>query len=152
MRSLILLVAAILWFARRPTSARRYLALCVSAEALYLLAKLAFHRPRPTVIPQLGEAGWFSFPSGHSMLAPVTWGLGLVLLAQLVQARQTRMAIGIAAAMICLIIASCRIYLGVHYSTDVLAGLALGTGWVLLWWEWVVPLFPSDARDLHQPG
>ena len=132
---LALLVCALLWIRGRSIGAWRYFGVCLSAEALYLLAKLAFHRQRPTVIPHLGQGGWYSFPSGHAMLAPVIWGLGLVLLAQLVNARAARIASWIAAVTICATIAACRVYLGVHYPSDVLGGICLGMAWVLWWWN-----------------
>jgi undecaprenyl-diphosphatase len=71
------------------------------------------------------------------MLGPVTWGFGLVLLAQLGLSRGLKIALWTLAVAIPLAIAVSRVYLGVHYATDVLAGLALGSCWVWLWRPWL---------------
>jgi undecaprenyl-diphosphatase len=135
--SLIALVAGLLWWRRRGSSAWRFLVLTVSCELLYVLAKVLFHRARPTVVPRLVRAGWYSYPSGHSMLAPVTWGFGLILPAQLSSSRGLKIALWTLAAAIPLAIGVSRVYLGVHYATDVLAGLALGICWVWAWRPWL---------------
>ncbi len=132
---LALFITAVMWVRGRPAMGRRYFAVCLSAEAVYFLAKLIFHRPRPTVILHLGQGGWYSFPSGHATLATVVWGLGLVVLAELVSAKWARVVLWIAAIAVCLWIDSCRLYLGVHYPTDVLAGIFLGMAWTLWWWK-----------------
>ncbi len=144
---LLLLVATLLWVRGRRTSAWRFIAVVVGAEALYAVAKLLFHRERPTVLTHLSDAGWYSYPSGHSLVAPVVWGGGLVLCAQLTGNSGLRRALIWAAVIIPITIATSRVYLGVHYATDVLGGLALGMFWVLFWWEAVsadgtVPLPP----------
>lgn len=130
-------ITAVLLLRGRGVSAWRFVAVCVSAEALYAIVKLLFHRPRPTVITHLGQAGWYSYPSGHSMLAPVIWGLGLVLLAQSVKSRSIKAALWLLAIIATCAIAVSRVYLGVHYLSDVLGGLALGMTWVVLWRDWV---------------
>jgi undecaprenyl-diphosphatase len=130
---LLLLVAGLLWRSGRGTSAWRYLAFAVSGEAFWALTKLLFHRPRPMIVTRLGEAGWYSYPSGHAMLAPVIWSVGLILLAELVASRAAKMSLWTLAVAIPIAIAVARVYLGVHYPTDVLAGLVLGVGWVFLW-------------------
>ena len=130
---LLLLIAGLVWLRGRRNSAWRYLALAVSGEVVWAIAKLLFHRPRPTIITRLGGAGWYSYPSGHATLAPVIWGFGLVLLAQLVDSRPVKRILWTLAVAIPILIAVSRLYLGVHYPTDVLGGLALGVGWVLVW-------------------
>jgi len=132
---LILVVAALLWYRGRGTSAWRYVAFCVGGEALYALAKILFHRERPTVLTHLSDAGWYSYPSGHSMLAPIIWSAGLVLVSQLVKNRAIRTALLALAVVLPIAIAKSRVYLGVHYLTDVLGGLALGMAWVMFWWD-----------------
>jgi undecaprenyl-diphosphatase len=132
---LVLLLGALLWRSGRRVSAWRYVALCVGGEALYALAKLCFHRERPTVISHLSDAGWYSYPSGHAMLAPIIWSVGLVLVLRLTAHRAARSTCLAFAFVIPLAIATSRVYLGVHYPTDVLGGLALGLCWVFLWWD-----------------
>jgi undecaprenyl-diphosphatase len=139
-------IVVILLIRGHPKSAWRYLAICVSGEAVYALVKLMFHRPRPTIIPHLGEAGWYSYPSGHSTLAPIIWGLGLALVAQMLDAHLTNLALWTLAFILSCSIALSRIYLGVHYPSDVLGGLCLGIAWVLLWRD-RVPLSRKSATS-----
>jgi undecaprenyl-diphosphatase len=126
-----------LWLARirRRTESAGYASAVLSGWALYALAKPAFHRVRPHVIPRLMRgAGWYSFPSGHAMLAPLVFGLGALIWAA-PWPRRTRAAL-LAAAALSLLIAYSRVYLGMHWPTDALGGLLLGTGWSALWVAW----------------
>ena len=132
---LAFLVGIALHYRGRASNAFWYIGVCFSAELINAVIKVLFHRARPTVISHLGLAGSFSFPSGHTLLAPVIWGLGLVLLSQLFQSKHVRIALWIIGISLSLLIAISRIYLGVHYATDVLGGAFFGVGWVLLWWE-----------------
>lgn len=130
---LAFLITAILWRADRRATAKRYLAVGVSGEVLYALLKEIFHRPRPTVISHLGEAGWYSYPSGHSMLAPIIWSFGLLLLATLPSWRALQLPLRILAVVMPLVIGVSRLYLGVHYPSDVLGAWCVGVMWVLIW-------------------
>jgi undecaprenyl-diphosphatase len=127
-------IAALLSHWKHGGEARRFLFVAVSGEAIYALAKLSFHRPRPTIVAYLSDAGWYSYPSGHAMLAWIVWGFGLALLAHVIASRGARLALRTTALVLPCLISISRIYLGVHYPTDVLAGLLLAIGWVLLWW------------------
>ena len=133
----LLAVVGFLWYRGRRTAAWRYFAFCAGGESLYAIAKQLFHRPRPTVLTHLSDAGWYSYPSGHAMLAPVIWSGGLILLSQHVSSTGFKRTLFVFAVIIPLAIAKSRIYLGVHYPTDVLGGLALGLCWVFLWWDLV---------------
>lgn len=105
----------------------------VSGELLYVLLKAGFHRTRPDLIPKLSSGGWYSYPSGHTMMAPIIWSLGLILLAR--ELPRVRVPLLIAAAIIPPLLACSRVELGVHYPTDVLGGLAIGFAWMFLWLE-----------------
>ena len=126
-------VGILLWQMGRPRCARLFVFSALSAELLYVIMKASFQRPRPDIIEKLSSAGWYSYPSGHAMLAPVIWGLGLLLLSQSVRNAWIRRALLVLSVVIPLAIATSRVYLGVHYPSDVLGALALGTGWILLW-------------------
>lgn len=116
----------------RPTGLR-YLYCALSGELVYVIAKATFQRPRPDIIPRLGSAGWHSYPSGHAMLAPIIYGVALILLARAVTNRFWRGVLIGAAVLIPVAIALSRVYLGVHYPSDVLGALALGSAWGYLW-------------------
>jgi membrane-associated phospholipid phosphatase len=124
---------------KRGAEAWWYAAAALSGWALYGLAKLAVHRPRPHVIPRLVHgAGWFSYPSGHSTLAPIIFGLGIIVWAAPWPSPALRRAALALAALLALSIGFSRVYLGVHYPSDVVGGLLLGTAWsalALLAWE-----------------
>jgi len=136
---LALLLVLGLFLRKRKVEAWWYAAAALSGWALSGLAKLAVQRPRPHVIPRLMHGGgWFSYPSGHSMLAPIIFGLGIIVWAAPWPSPALRRAALALAALFALGIGFSRVYLGVHYPSDVLGGLLLGTAWsalALLWWE-----------------
>lgn len=132
---LALLMAWGLWRLGRRVCSRRFVYAALSAELLYVIAKASFQRERPRIIDRLADAGWYSYPSGHSMLAPVIYGFGLVLLAESVRDRTARWVLIAGAWLLPPLIAISRVYLGVHYPSDVIGALFLGTAWVLLWTE-----------------
>jgi undecaprenyl-diphosphatase len=99
-----------------------------------LALKDAFARARPDVVPHLVKVGGLSFPSGHSMAAAVIYLTLGALLARFTARRRVRVyVIGVSLALTFLIGVT-RIYLGVHYPTDVLAGWAAGLVWALACW------------------
>lgn len=114
--------------------AKRYVLAGLAGELLYLLLKASFQRPRPDIITRLGEAGWYSYPSGHSMMAPIIWTFGFLLLARAVEHRLVRILLTAIAVMAPLAIGASRLYLGVHYPSDVLGALAIGCAWLVWWW------------------
>ena len=124
---------------KRKAEAWWYTAAALSGWALYALAKLVVQRPRPHIIPRLMHgAGWYSYPSGHSMLAPIIFGLGIIVWAAPWPSPALRRAALVLATLLALGIGFSRVYVGVHYPSDVVGGLLLGTAWsalALLWWE-----------------
>lgn len=93
--------------------------------------KAAFARPRPTVVPALVVVDSTSFPSGHSMIAAAVYlTLGALLARTTTRWRLRLYYLGTALAMTA-VIGLTRVYLGVHYPTDVLAGWAAGAAWAL---------------------
>lgn len=127
-------IAALLWQRGRGADAGRYLLAGVVGELFYLLLKALFHRPRPSVIERLGDAGWYSYPSGHTMLAPILWSFGFLLLARTVHHRIGRALLTTIGVVVPLLLAVSRVYLGVHYPSDVLGALLIGSAWVVWWW------------------
>jgi len=109
---------------------RRYRTV-IGLAGVFLLAKLLevgfksfFARPRPTIVPHLVDAGGYSFPSGHAITATITWGLLAALLTCHLRGR-LRVAPPIVAAFVIAAVGFSRIYLGVHYLTDVIGGTLL---------------------------
>jgi undecaprenyl-diphosphatase len=102
------------------------------AFVLNTALKLAFQRPRPpdtffgTPLPAT-----YSFPSGHAMLSACFFGIVAALVSPRLRSRASRVAIWIAAIILALAIGVSRIYLGVHYPSDVIAGYAASVVWIV---------------------
>jgi len=105
-----------------------------SGAILSTLLKLGFDRPRPDLVAHLSHAYSSSFPSGHAMLSAVTYLTLGVLLARAHERRRTKIIVMTYGVTLTVLIGLSRIYLGVHWPTDVMAGWALGAAWAALWW------------------
>ncbi len=113
--------------------------------ALTHFLKEGFERPRPDLVPHGVLVTNASFPSGHTMMAAVVYLTLGVLLARTLPARALRVyVIGVSAAIAVLVGVS-RVYLGVHWPTDVLAGWTLGAAWALVCWLLAIRLDPRSA-------
>ena len=103
------------------------------ADLLYNVIKPIVERPRPPVAIHLVEVSSFSFPSGHATAVTACFGMAAALLA----ARRSpgvKVLAGTAAAIVIVVVGFSRIYLGVHWFTDVVAGVALGGLWLCVLW------------------
>ena len=96
---------------------------------LNLILKMGFNRPRPAIfIPEV-RAVSSSFPSGHAMSAAIVYGTVAYLAARLHKRRWARVLIMFIALVVILLICISRLYLGVHYPSDVVAGVSIGLAW-----------------------
>ena len=101
---------------------------------LSTLLKIGIARPRPDIVPHLVDVHDLSFPSGHAMLSAVTYlTLGL-LLSRVQSNRATRLYVITVALTLTLLVGLSRIYLGVHYPTDVFGGWCAGATWATICW------------------
>jgi undecaprenyl-diphosphatase len=128
--------AVVLWLARRRVEAVFVVGVRFAAAGLSGLAKAAIARPRPALLRPVAHASGFSFPSGHATgAASLYLPLALVVVG-LLRSAVARLAAVTVAGSVCLVVATTRVLLGVHYPSDVIAGLATGAlvtaaGWRL---------------------
>jgi undecaprenyl-diphosphatase len=112
-----------------------FVAVCVSgALLLSSLLKSVFGRPRPDLVPQLSYVASSSFPSGHSMLSAVVYLTLGALLARFQPALVLKAHVLAWAILLTLLVGVSRVYMGVHWPSDVLAGWAAGAAWAALCW------------------
>jgi membrane-associated phospholipid phosphatase len=116
------------------------LAYC-GAEVLSYALKLGFRRDRPFFTDPLATEKTYSFPSGHATVSLATYGALAFVLTRRVSGRRTRFVILGAAVLLVSLIGFSRLYLGVHFLSDVIAGFSAGTAWVA---------FCVVVLDLHE--
>lgn len=96
--------------------------------------KLGFNRPRPDVVPHAARVFTASFPSAHATNSAAVLAAVALLLIAARPGRRARIMVAVTTATLILLIGTSRVYLGVHWATDVVAGWSLGLGWTGLCW------------------
>ncbi|TNC47903.1 phosphatase PAP2 family protein [Rubellimicrobium rubrum] len=118
---------------RRHGRSALFLGVAVAGgQALSHLSKAYFDRPRPDLVSHGTEYVSTSFPSGHSVMAAVTWLTLAVMLARAEPKRRMKAYWIVLATLVTSAVGVSRVYLGVHWPSDVLAGWTLGAGWAFL--------------------
>jgi undecaprenyl-diphosphatase len=115
--------------------------------ALSNLLKFAIERPRPDIVARLVEVNTTSFPSGHATLAAVTYLTLGALLSRVEPRRRAKIYVLTVAVALTFLIGVSRIYLGVHWPTDVLAGWCIGAAWAMLCWRIAIALQRSGKIE-----
>lgn len=129
-----LAVVGYLWVDRKRAVALFVVVALAGGAVLESVLKLGFARPRPELVSHLVSTSSFSFPSGHAIMATITYLTLGVLLASAEKRRPVKLYLLASAAVLAFLIGLTRIYLGVHWPTDVLAGWCVGTAWALGCW------------------
>lgn len=126
-------IAAVFLCARRRWRALATLVVCVAGGlVLNVLMKLAFHRARPVFDDPLLTLSSYSFPSGHVAASTIFYGLAVAWGFSRTRNASLRSLAVIGAALAVATVAFSRMYLGVHYLSDVVAAFAEGIGWLAL--------------------
>jgi undecaprenyl-diphosphatase len=144
---LTLLVASVVGYllmARHYPAALLVLAATLGGLLISHLLKGFYDRPRPDLVPHLTHVSTASFPSGHAMLSAVVYLTLGALLARLVEGWWAKLYFVGVAVILALLVGASRVYLGVHYPTDVAAGWCAGLAWAVLCW--------LAARTLQRRG
>lgn len=135
---------------RRLLPALYILSTGLSGFLVNALLKILFHRQRPAD-PLIVPPNDFSFPSGHSSAAFIFYGLLIYLLWQTALPTRKKIVLSVFLVVFSIVIGFSRVYLRVHYATDVLAGFCVGAAWLslsfFLYGQW-----NGKFPDKHQPG
>jgi len=134
---LVLVTAAVIVYLlliRRSGTALFVFVAVAGGQVLSSLLKVEIDRPRPELVSHLVTETSLSFPSGHAMLSAVTYLTLGSLAARVLPDRTTKIYVLVLAVLTTLLVGISRIYLGVHWPSDVLAGWCAGFAWAMLCW------------------
>jgi undecaprenyl-diphosphatase len=129
---MVLAIAGFHAMTRKSHAALLVLASVTGGVLIGQTMKWAYARPRPDLVPHGAEVFTASFPSGHSMMSAVVYLTLGALLARTQPDRAVKTYVLLIAVLLTALVGASRVYLGVHWPTDVLAGWALGGVWALL--------------------
>lgn len=136
-------VVTTLWMEKHREAAIWLTVAILGALTISSLFKLLFARERPDILAAHLLPSSYSFPSGHAFLSAAVYLTIAALLTRIVPNARTRLFILVMALLVTFLIGFSRVYLGVHYPSDVLAGWTLGLSWAALCW-----LVVSKTRKL----
>ena len=129
----VLVASAFMWQSRHHYSAALLWVSMIGAGFVNAALKLSFARPRPDVFPwRTQHVGLASFPSGHAMTSIVVYGTLAFLIARLAPTKLLRRLTWGLAILVIVLVGLSRLYLGVHYPSDVLAGFIIGAAWAVI--------------------
>lgn len=152
---LILITLATLGYlllSRRYRTAAFTLLAIVGGWVLNHLLKIGFARPRPDLVPHASAVFTASFPSGHSMMAAITYLTLAALLCRVVSRLRLKAYLLLVAATLTVLVGVSRIYLGVHWPSDVLAGWTAGAAWASCCWLLARSLQRRGRLDTEPPA
>lgn len=134
--TLLTLCVTAFFLIRRQFHAAALLVVSAGGGALLMnLLKDAFSRPRPQIVPHLfTDVTSYSFPSGHAMASATIYLTLAALLSRMVEDRRSKAYVIGVALFVAILVGCSRVYLGVHWPSDVLAGWMVGLGWAVLCW------------------
>lgn len=134
--ALILVVSVSTLFlsaADQKIALRTLLGATATGYVAMLWLKSSFQRPRPEIVPHLADFHSSSFPSGHALMSVVVYVTLSFQLLRVINNGRVRLAIMFTAILLTTLVGASRVFLGVHFPTDVLAGWTAGLVWSLIW-------------------
>jgi undecaprenyl-diphosphatase len=143
-------VAAYLLLAKSRAAALLVLVAVLGGLAINSLLKIQFARPRPDLFVPTAKVFTASFPSGHAAYSAITYMTLAALLARTTGCLRLRIYFVAVAVTLTVMIGVSRVYLGVHYPTDILAGWCVGSAWALLCWTIMTRL--QHRGRIEPPG
>ncbi len=132
-----------LWLARNRPAALQIVVSLGGATIWVHLLKNVIQRIRPNAFSPLVQASGFSYPSGHSLTAAAVYLTLAIVCRRFIKTGVWRTIVTAAALLIIILVGSSRIYLGVHYPTDVASGILFGAGWAFLAAAWFNAIAPT---------
>jgi undecaprenyl-diphosphatase len=158
----VLVASAFLWNTRHHYSAALLWVAVFGAGIINTVLKISFNRPRPDVFPwRTQHVGLASFPSGHAMTSIVVYGTLAFLIARLAPSPLLKRLVWGLAVFVIVTVGLSRLYLGVHYPSDVLAGFGIGAAWAVAcalgieavrYFRGRRPAVEAEEKDLDAPG
>ena len=142
----LLLVAYTLYIRKDNWFAIKIASVAITSLLMMSGLKLLFNRPRP-LMPLLQHAAGYSFPSGHTFMSFTFFGLLIYIVNHMVSNISIRIIFTLFFLCMILLVGISRIYLRVHYATDVMAGLAIGIVWLVLS-LWVLYIIENNKTKL----
>jgi undecaprenyl-diphosphatase len=156
--ALVLVASVFLWQTNHRWSVYLLIIAALGGKFLNTVLKQYFDRPRPTIVDHIDVVHSMSFPSGHAMSSLVVYGSVAYLVARLEPTPGLRRTTWTLAALVILGIGLSRMYLGVHYPSDVIAGFAAGLAWLAFvasgvtavrFFAYRRPEVEQEEEDLH---
>ena len=127
-------VSSYLWMDQKPRAALFIIVTALSGLLVSTLLKEVIDRPRPDLVQASTRVYTSSFPSAHAMLSACVYLAFATLLAQAQRLKRQKTAVFLFCSMVIVLVGFSRIYLGVHWPSDVMAGWMAGASWTLICW------------------
>jgi undecaprenyl-diphosphatase len=148
---IVVLSASYLFLVRKRHAGLLVLAAVIGGALLSHMLKLGFARPRPDIVPQLARVFTASFPSSHAAVsAAVYLTLGVLLARTAAVSVRMKIYFVAVAVVLTLVIGVTRVYLGLHYPSDVMAGWCIGAAWAMLCWA--AALYLQRRGEVERPS
>ncbi len=143
----VLAAAAYFYINKRRNFAFLLIISAAGGSILELILKEIVKRPRPEIVSHLVEPYFWSFPSGHAVISIAVYMMFFIIISTIVKNQSVKILIAVLSAVMVLLIGFSRVYLGVHYPTDIIAGWSVGCFWVslcLLWYRSKKGIFKAN--------